>query len=51
MIIATNENFLYDENVDYTFINNLGDVNHNQVMKDARGALALPAEIIGDKLA
>lgn len=30
---------LYAETADYIRINNLGDVHHNQSMKDARNAL------------
>lgn len=33
---------LYEETADYIRINNLGDVHHNQAMKDAKAALALP---------
>jgi len=31
---------LYLENADYIKINNLGDIHHNQTMRDARAALA-----------
>jgi hypothetical protein len=30
---------LYSETADYIRINNLGDIHHNQVMKDMRAAL------------
>ena len=34
-------NRLYEETADYISINHLGDIHHNQAMKDARAAIAL----------
>lgn len=35
---------LYDENAEYIRINNLGNIHHNQAMKDARDALNEPED-------